>query len=110
MTIDDVYKSIADNIIANVAEGWSKAHITAERGGDNALSLEGGYDNGEGVFTPFKFRNFDRRVIADFHQLHKITTKGDSNRWNRASYILHPDGKFSINFQWDQKLADDAEG
>ncbi|WP_252180146.1 hypothetical protein [Endozoicomonas sp. 4G] len=109
MTIDDLYQSIADNITANVTEDWNTAHITAERTGDDALSLEGGYDKGEGVFTPFKFRNFDRRIIVDFHQLHKITTEGGSNRWNRARYTLHRDGKISIDFQWDQKLADEVE-
>ena len=109
MTIDEIYKSIADNVIANVPESWDKAHIIAERTSTSALSLKGGYEDESNEFTSFKFRNFDRRIIADFHLLYKITTEGGSNRWNRAKFTLCNDGTFSIDFEWDQELADEVE-
>ena len=109
MTIDDIYKSIADNIVTNVPESWIKAQIIAERASNNALSLEGGYEDENDAFTSFKFRNFDRRIFNDFHVLHQITTKGGNNRWNRATFSLSNDGKFTIDFQWDQALADEVE-
>ena len=106
--IDDIYKCIADNIFNNIsASTWDKAEINAQVF-DGAVKLKGGsYDGNQ--FLSFKFRNFDRRITDDFSKLHKITTDNDSNLWNRAKFTLTSDGSFSIDFSWDQELADEIE-
>ena len=111
ITVDELYKSIALNILQNIDSNhasWEKAFIEVERDADDAIELGGGYTLGNN-FSSFDFREFDRRIIKDFHMLHKITTDNNSNLWNKARYTLYPDGKFDIKFEWDQSLADEIE-
>ncbi len=109
MTVDEIYLSIAKNIINSTDSGWDEAILNVERAADDAIKFKGGCSSGED-YTSFKFRNFDRRQLTkDFHQLHSITTENDSNQWNRAKFTLAPSGKFSIDFEWDQSLADEIE-
>lgn len=109
LTVDEIYKSIAYNIMDNVPDNWKEAFIDVERDADDAIELSGGSITMEEEFASFKFRNFDRRITKDFHNLHDITTQDDSNRWNRAKFTLYPTGKFNIDFEWDQALADEIE-
>lgn len=39
--------------------------------------------------------------------MHEVTTEGGKNRWNRVKFTLYPDGKFNIDFEWDQALFDE---
>jgi len=51
----------------------------------------------------------DDHVGNDFHELYNIMTEeGDQHKWNKAKFKLTPDGKFSIDFDWDQALADEV--
>ena len=109
LTVDEIYNNIAQNMLDNLPSEWIEALIDVERGASDALKLSGGYSSLDSEFTSFKFRNFDRRIINDFHELYKIMTQGDSNQWNRAKFKLTPDNKFSIDFDWDQALADEIE-
>lgn len=43
-----------------------------------------------------------QRAVFD---LLKIMTEGsDKNKWNRATFTVTPDGKFNMEFNWDQEL------
>ena len=44
-----------------------------------------------------------------FESLHKITTEDGKNKWNRAKFTLYSTGKFGIEFEWDQGLADEID-
>lgn len=108
LTIDEIYDSIGQNMIDNLPSEWSEAFIDVERDADDAIELGGGYLSLDSEFTSFKFRNFDRRIVDDFHEVYAIMTEeGDQHKWNRAKFKLTPDGKFSIDFDWDQELADE---
>jgi len=110
LTIDEIYESIGQNVIENLPTEWLEAFIDAERSTDDALKLSGGYSSIDSEFTSFKFRKFDRRIVDEFHELYSIMTKeGNQHKWNRAKFKLAPDGKFSIDFDWDQALADEVE-
>ncbi len=109
LIIDDIYKSIAQNIVNSVDENWEEAELLVEREANNAIGFKGGTRFND-VFSSFKFRNFDRRqLVKDFHALYEITAEGEVNNWNKAKCILFPSGKFSIDFEWDQDMADELE-
>lgn len=108
-SIDEIYKNIAQNIVDSAPDVWTEASIDVERDADDAIELGGGYRTDTNDFVSFKFRNFDRRIIRDFHELHAITTEGGSNPWNRAKFTLYSSGKFSIDFEWDQSLDDEVK-
>jgi len=111
MTVDDIYKSIAQNMMDNLVSHWSEAYLTVERDASDAIGFKGGYINESKVFTSFKFRKFERRrdLPRDFHKLYEIMTVEDANNWNKAKFTLFPSGKFSIDFEWDQDMADEIE-
>ena len=110
MNVDDIYNSVAQNMLVNIGrQEWSKAVIEVEYYGDDALKMKGGFHQKNTDFTSFKFRNFDRKIVNDFQQLHEITTENDSNKWNRAVFYLKPTGEFNIDFSWGQELADEIE-
>jgi len=110
MTIDEIYLSIAENMINNTpVDNWITSHIDIEYFDEDALEMGGGFITDSNSFTSFKFRKFDRRIVNDFHSIHKITTEKFDNKWNRAKFTLEPTGKFKMDFEWDQKLADEIE-
>ncbi|ODS10613.1 hypothetical protein [Vibrio scophthalmi] len=105
--IDTLYLSIARNIINNTSSSWDSAEINAEVF-DGTVKLKGGY-HCNNIFTTFKFRHFDRKIISDFESIHLITTENLDNNWNRAKFTLEPSGDFNMEFEWDQELADEIE-
>ena len=110
MKVDDIYMSIAQNMIENIpTNNWISSHVEIEYFGNDALEMGGGVKTSDNEFRSFKFRKFDRRIISDFHNLHQITTEDSDNKWNRAKFTLEPTGKFNIDFEWDQALADEIE-
>ncbi len=109
LTIDEIYNSIGQNMVDNLPSEWSEAFINVERSTNDAIKLSGGYASLNSDFNSFKFRNFDRKITDEFHNIYKIMTEeSDQNKWNRAKFKLTPDGKFSIDFDWDQALADEV--
>ena len=53
--------------------------------------------------------NFKDGLDFALMELHEITTEEGSNKWNQAIYTLTPDGKFDMEFIWDQELQDEIE-
>lgn len=109
LKIDEIYSSIAQNMIDNLPPTWLESFIDIERDADDAIELSGGYSSLDSEFTSFRFRDFDDRIVNDFHEIYNIMTEeGDHHKWNRAKFKLTPDNKFSIDFDWDQNLADEV--
>jgi len=104
-TIDDIYESLGEGIFDSVETGWIEATIDAIVFEDS-VRCSGNYIPIEGA-SSISFSVSDD-AFDDFEELHEITTEGDSNQWNRAKFKLTPDGKFSIDFEWDQELADEV--
>ncbi|WP_161662313.1 hypothetical protein [Pedobacter sp. V48] len=48
-------------------------------------------------------------MTFDILELHRITTEGDGNKWNGAVYESSSDGKFNMEFIWDQDFQDEVE-
>ncbi|WP_281649116.1 immunity protein YezG family protein [Parendozoicomonas sp. Alg238-R29] len=101
-TIDEVYASIGQQIAGAIKDYWSEAWLFVEFFED-AANFKGEYDSD----SERKHYEVPDDVFDDFDVLYEITTEGGSNRWNRAKFTLYPDGKFNIDFQWDQALADE---
>jgi len=109
--IQSIYKSIVTNIINSIEVDldWEQATLFVSREASNAIGFKGGTSLND-VRSSFKFRRFDtRQLVKDFHALYEITTENESNDWNKADFILFPSGKFSIDFKWDQEMADELE-
>lgn len=107
MTVDEIYLKIANNIVDTIKSQWCVAIMTCE------------YDDGAAHFKCVYKEDNDSDVDYDFdvsyetfkaiERLHKITTEGGENAWNRVIFTLYPTGKFDVNFEWDQAYADEIE-
>ena len=106
-TIDEIYTSIGQSIANNIpSESWEAAWINAKVIEDST-GVDGEYT--EPNSSEVKYFEVDDSAFDDFEELHEITTEGGNNKWNRAKFTLSLTGKFSIDFEWDQSLADEIE-
>ena len=102
--VEDIYKSVAIGIINNIEAEWEKAHIFVEYFEDSA-NFKGEYIQKDKT----GFFEVSDQAFDDFDELYQITTEDSDNKWNRAKFTLEPTGKFNIEFEWDQELADEIE-
>lgn len=105
MTIDEIYLQIAQAIVDEIKEEWVVATINA-----TILNNYGGfkcvYKKDENADIDYDF-DISFKTFEAFEKLHKITTEDGGSDWNRAKFTLYPTGKFNVEFEWDQELADE---
>lgn len=100
-TIDEIYQSIAQAIADSIQETWDFAKIEVEYVED-AAEFDCVYVNSS-TKVEIDF-DIEYQMFKDFKALHEITTSNNSNPWNRALYVLKPNGEFNIDFKWDEEL------
>lgn len=105
-TIEEIYQNLAGNINNVIVEDWSKAVVNIETVGEMA-SFKGFYFNKDSLQNQIEVDNFDFGLLFDILDLHKVTTEGGNNQWNRAVFTLFPNGNFDMEFIWDQELHDE---
>ncbi len=108
MTVDEIYLKIGQEIFNVIeSENWEKARLEIEVLGDGVVGYTGDYIEKNDV------ENIDVENIDDkdewLIELHKITTEGGNNRWNRAVFSITSEGQFDMEFIWDQELNDEIE-
>ncbi|MFA0189973.1 hypothetical protein [Vibrio lentus] len=96
MTVDDLYLTIAQDIVDAIDAQWSSAIVVFHRE-ENAGEFECVYKK-DGSDNEYDFViSYD--AYQAFEDLHQITTEHGHNIWNRAIFTLQPTGDFSINFE-----------
>ena len=104
--VETIYANIANGINANINASWEQAWIKATVF-DDACGVDGEYISSEtGDVSYFIVED---QAFDDFEELHSLMTENGKPAWNRAKFTLYPTGKFSIDFEWDQALADEVE-
>ena len=101
MNIDEIYLKIVHNISDAIETQWSVAIITCELAED-AGEFECIYKEDIESDVDHDF-DVSYETFKTFKKLHEITTSAE-NHWNRAKFTLYSTGKFSIDFEWDEKL------
>jgi hypothetical protein len=107
MTQDEVYNGLAHFVMDILPpKKWTKAELRIKKL-EGVLGMSGTCycEDGEKVSLRTKYDDDLRDKLL---WLHQFTTRwgGDKNRWNRAIYTLYPEGKFDMEFIWDQELQD----
>ncbi|MDT9500576.1 hypothetical protein [Capnocytophaga canimorsus] len=105
-TIEQIYQSLVSNINNAIEEDWSKAVVNIKTVGEMA-SFKGFYLNKDNLQNQIEVDDFDFDLLFDILDLHKITTEGGNNQWNKAIFTLFPDGNFDMEFIWDQAWHDE---
>jgi len=107
-TVDKIYESIVTNISTVINGEWVKAKLDIEVIGE-MVSFTGNYLNNKNETKQIDVDEFDFQLTFDVLELHKITTEGGNNTWNRAVFSVQSDGAFDMEFIWDQELQDEIE-
>jgi len=107
-TVDKIYESIVTNISTVINGEWVKAKLDIEVIGE-MVSFTGNYLNNKNETKQIDVDEFDFQLTFDVLELHKITTEGGNNKWNRAVFSVQPAGAFDMEFIWDQELQDEIE-
>ncbi len=107
MKVEEIYQILGQSIVDSIEDDWIKAKLdvkyTNKSGGfhlnywdinkqSQSVSLQGSYQ----AYNAVK-------------ELHKITTKGGNNKWNRLKFQLTSDGEMDLEFIWDQELYDELD-
>jgi len=109
MTLDEIYLNIAQGITNAIEHnGWTQARLDIEVVANGVVGYTGVYHT-DSTTVDLPVRKIPRDIRNWLRELHSITTKGGNNRWNRAVFSLTPDGKFDMEFIWDQGLQDEIE-
>ena len=106
-TLDEIYHAIGEEILNNIPEGeWSEAvlHIEIQ---PRATTTSAHYlKNNKIIYFEFDPEDDCSDLVVE---LHKITTKGGSNKWNKATFTLYADYSFDMEFEWDQAYQDEVD-
>ena len=108
MSVNNIYNSIAKNISISIDKEWEYARLNIEASNDWA-KIYGTYQIISGESKEIDVSRFEESLNFEIMELHELTTEGGHNRWNRAIFKLSPDGKFDVEFIWDQDLNDEIE-
>ncbi|EKO3998121.1 immunity protein YezG family protein [Vibrio cincinnatiensis] len=95
MTVDDLYLTIAQDIVDAIDDQWSSAIVVFYREEDagefECMYKKDGSDREHDFVVSYD-------AYKAFEELHQITTEHEHNTWNRAIFTLQPTGDFSIDF------------
>ena len=105
--INNIYLNIAKGIVDVIDSNWSVAIIKFDYMG-GAGEFDCTYKDSELSEVENDF-DVDYSMYKLFKELHQVMNEREAHTWNRARFTLYPTGKFSIDFEWDQALADEVE-
>lgn len=109
--MQDIFNAIANAIIDALPPGksfkYAKLFISRFEG---TVRYEGSYydeKDKEEYIDLWKFK-FNGDLI---HELYKITMNAPlkHKNWNKAVFTLYSDGKFNMEYIWDQALQDEVD-
>jgi hypothetical protein len=107
MTVDEIYLNIAQSMSAAIEhDNWTLAELDIEVVANGVVGYTGNYDV-DNKAIDISVRKISRDIRNWIKELHSITTDRGNNKWNRAIFTLTPDGKFGMEFIWDQALHDE---
>lgn len=102
---EDIYLDIANLVVDAIEDEWRNAVIYIEYFGD-AADFEARYETHQLAYKDF----ITHHSISDLlKELDSIINPDNTKPWNRAKFYLEPDGEFSMEFAWDQALADEIQ-
>jgi hypothetical protein len=106
--ISEIYNLLGTFILETIPDpDWQLAYVNIKLLPKN-IGMSGRYADISGIEKSLKTK-FGDEVANALFELHKVTTEGNKNRWNRAIFKIWPDGKFNMEFIWDQELDDELK-
>lgn len=109
-TVSEIYQYIAETINSSINEDWYSAWVNIKIS-KGYIKYDGDYiqtENDDSIKSIDIFE-FPMDFDEDIKLLHQITTEGGINKWNKGIFKLWEDGRFDMEFIWDQDYHDEVE-
>ncbi|GAD06203.1 hypothetical protein HQ45_05610 [Porphyromonas crevioricanis] len=106
-TVSEIYSRIGQRIVDSIGCKWLTATLHIKYIGGVKTFLEYQTDNGEVENTVLQDSFKNMRDIKELNAI--MTAENDKNKWNKAIFTVTPEGKFNVEFIWDQKLQNKIE-
>jgi len=108
MKIEDIYHKIGQSIVDSLDEEWINAKLEIKHT-EGSTKFYLNYFSSSNIPKNSAYPALDYSIVKAVKELHKITTEGDNNKWNRLEYKLTSEGEMDLEFIWDQQLFDELE-
>ncbi len=106
MTNDaELFIQIADTLRRNLPEHWIKAYLQIELEAHSGRSTCFYQTANE---PEYRHIDVQEDVICLFKELHQSMMRRQSQSWNCATYILNPNGRFDIHFEYQDFSSSNA--
>lgn len=106
----DVYKLIANTICNSIDDDWEKAVVEIESSFNRMLSTSAHYIRKNGEEKAFELQDDDQEEDLGEIIFGLQESMFGKHKWNRAVFTLESNGKFNMDFKWDQELQDKWDG
>jgi hypothetical protein len=102
-TVDEIYQHIGETLTAAVDEPWSEIRLHVEIW-TTSTGFTGDYtrDPPEAGIADLNVSRLGYSVAKALKRLQQIMKAREA--WNRATFKLAPDGRFSVDFAYDEEL------
>lgn len=108
MNVNEIYNLLGNMLFSSVETEFKEAYLEVQRT-MGSVEVSGSYLDKSDLKLPIRRLRMNERIPAAIHELHKITTEGDNNKWNRLLMTIDPNGKFGMNFINDEELEKELE-
>ena len=100
-SVEEIYQQIANAMVREIKGDWADAWLEVEITNDYA-ALDGRYHKpGNPTIRGF---SVDMPVLERFKTLRFQLQKSGEDPWRWAKFTLFPDGKFTIDFRYDDAV------
>ena len=105
--INELANSVLDILPKN--EAFQYIVLKIKRLEDN-VGFQGFYFDEQGIRKSLSIWDFNFNSDR-IHELYKITTEQPPKHknWNRADFTIYSDGRFNMEYIWDQQLQDEVD-
>lgn len=108
MKIEEIYKKIGQGLSDSSQGEWTSA-MADIRILPDSFEYSCYYFIEDNKKKAIADLDFEDDLIDALTEMHGDMNKNGANKWNRAKFTVMPDGKFKMDFVWDQALEDEYQ-
>jgi hypothetical protein len=109
MTTNDIYNILTDAMSAEIADDWAIVRLNVRFLADGQdIEFDGTYLTVTDELKPLS-TDFPDEVTAAIQALYFLRKNEGNERANRLQIDLSVQGKFTVEFSWDQEMQDEDD-
>jgi len=106
-TINECYEVLGQTVFRSIDDSWIRAVLNIRKL-ERSATFNGEYWNVAGLQKNIEV-NIDLTTVKAVKRIHEIITAKNNSKWNRAKFHVTSEGKFEMEFIWDQELQNEVD-